>query len=154
MSVKRMATEKTTRRCEGCDESACAVGLRAAARVWRRYQRPTRHRTTMASSAAIENQAMLGWPCGMMIHAAKSGPDALPKLPPTWKTDCASPCWPPDTRRAMRDDSGWKIDDPVPTNAAATRRMPKFGAMARTRMPTNVKDIPAASEYGLGWRSV
>ena len=42
----------------------------------------------------------------MMIHAASSGPMALPALPPTWKIDCARPWRPPEARRAMREDSG------------------------------------------------
>ena len=45
------------------------------------------------------------------MNAASSGPSDDPKLPPVWKSDCANPCRPPDASRAMRDDSGWKIDD-------------------------------------------
>ena len=74
----------------------------------------------MPSSAARPNQATLRWPNGTITAAASSGPIALPVLPPTWNTDCASPCRPPDAMRAMRDDSGWKIAEPMPTNAAAT----------------------------------
>ena len=62
--------------------------------------------TTMAASAASENHAMLRCPRGSTMNAANSGPSAVPAFPPTWKSDCASPCWPPDARRATRDDSG------------------------------------------------
>ena len=66
------------------------------------------------------NQAMLRWPCGSTMKAASSGPIADPALPPTWKSDCAKPCRPPEAIRATRDDSGWKIDEPMPTQPTAT----------------------------------
>ena len=83
------------------------------------YQRPTCVSTMMANSATKANQTTPRWPSGTMMKAASSGPAAWPKLPPTWKIDCASPCRPPDAMRATRDPSGWKIDEPVPTIAAA-----------------------------------
>ena len=43
---------------------------------------------------------------GTTTNAASSGPIDEPRLPPTWNTDCASPCRPPDAMRATRDDSG------------------------------------------------
>ena len=64
---------------------------------------------------------MLRWPYGRTMKAASSGPIAEPALPPTWKNDWAKPCRPPEARRATRDDSGWKIDEPMPTHATATR---------------------------------
>jgi len=67
------------------------------------------------------NQAMLLCPRGTTTKAASSGPTADPELPPTWNSDCASPCRPPEAIRATRDDSGWNTDDPTPTSAAATR---------------------------------
>jgi hypothetical protein len=63
---------------------------------------------------------MLRWPKGTITAAASSGPSAVPVLPPTWNSDCAMPCLPPEAMRATREDSGWKIDEPVPTRAAAT----------------------------------
>jgi hypothetical protein len=84
------------------------------------YQRLTWDSSTMPSSAARPNQATLRCPKGTMTAAATNGPSALPVLPPTWNSDCASPCRPPDAMRATRDDSGWKIDEPVPTSAAAS----------------------------------
>ena len=45
----------------------------------------------MARKAIEENQAMLGWPNGTTISAASSGPIEVPKLPPSWNTDCAKP---------------------------------------------------------------
>src|ERR1700742_1578382 len=88
------------------------------------YQAPTHASTVMASSAASANQARLGCPRGMMIHAASRGPMAEPALPPTWNMDCASPCRPPDARRAMREDSGWKIAEPAPMSADDASTMP------------------------------
>ena len=52
---------------------------------------------------------------------------AEPVLPPTWKKDCAKPCRPPEARRAMREDSGWKTAEPMPTRDAAKRSQPKVG---------------------------
>ncbi|OIQ70008.1 hypothetical protein GALL_483860 [mine drainage metagenome] len=108
----------------------------------------------MASNATSENQAMLRWPCGSTIHAASSGPVAVPAFPPTWKIDCASPWRPPEAMRATRDDSGWKMEEPVPTIAAASSRMGKVGAIDRVSSPARVKPMPTASEYGLGCLSV
>ena len=71
---------------------------------------------------------------------------AVPVLPPTWNTDCAMPCWPPDARRAMRDDSGWNIADPVPTSAAASRIVAKSGAYASSSRPHSVEVMPKGSE--------
>ena len=53
----------------------------------------------------------------MTTAMASSGPKAWPALPPTWNTDWAMPKRPPDAERATREDSGWKIDDPVPRRA-------------------------------------
>ena len=75
----------------------------------------------MPSSAAQENQSTLPCPCGRTMKAASSGPIAEPRLPPTWNTDCARPCRPPEAMRATREDSGWKTDEPVPIIAAASR---------------------------------
>ncbi len=65
---------------------------------------------------------MLPWPRGMTMKAASSGPSDEPALPPTWNNDCASPCRPPEAMRAMRDDSGWNTDEPIPTSAAAEQQ--------------------------------
>src|SRR6202035_1687222 len=72
--------------------SGCA-SIGAAFRVVIRglYQRPIRHRMTIARKAIEENQAMLGCPNGTTIMAASSGPIEVPALPPTWNTDCAKP---------------------------------------------------------------
>ena len=45
----------------------------------------------MARKAIVENQAIEGWPNGTTISAASSGPIEVPKLPPSWNTDCAKP---------------------------------------------------------------
>ena len=78
----------------------------------------------MAIIARIENQAMLPRPSGTTIAAASSGPMAAPILPPTWKIDWAKPWRPPEARRARREDSGWKTEEPVPTSPAASRMTP------------------------------
>ena len=56
------------------------------------------------------------------MNAATSGPIAEPVLPPTWNSDCASPCRPPDAIRATREDSGWKTAEPRPTSPADSSR--------------------------------
>ncbi len=118
------------------------------------YQRLTCTSRQMPSSAARPNQATLRWPNGTMTAAASSGPIAVPVLPPTWNTDCAKPCWPPEARRATRDDSGWKIDEPMPTKAAASSTTAKLGANASSTNPDSVDAMPNGSEYGCGRRSV
>jgi hypothetical protein len=65
---------------------------------------------------------------GTITAAAISGPIAVPVLPPTWNTDCDSPWRPPEASRAMREDSGWKIAEPMPTSIAAARTRIKLGA--------------------------
>src|ERR1700709_2745777 len=110
--------------------------------------------TTMASSAAAENHAMLRCPCGITTKAASKGPRELPALPPTWNTAGASPCRPPDAMRATREDSGWKIDDPQPTSAAATSNTGKLPAIDINNKPHSVKPMPTGSEYGFGCLSV
>src|SRR5271169_1640900 len=69
------------------------------------YQPPTCHKTKAPSKAAIENQARLERPRGMIIQAASNGPVAVPVFPPTWKIDCARPYRPPEAIRATREDS-------------------------------------------------
>ena len=71
---------------------------------------------------------------------------AVPVLPPTWNTDCAKPCCPPEASRATRDDSGWKMADPMPTKAAASSTIPKLGANASSTIPTRVDTMPSGSE--------
>src|ERR1700674_1981249 len=61
---------------------------------------------TIPTKAATENQAMLDCPLGSTMKAASKGPSASPALPPTWKSDCAKPCCPPEAIRATREDSG------------------------------------------------
>ena len=55
------------------------------------YHTPTRASTNIASSAKSENHAIAPCPLGRMMNAASSGPIAPPRLPPTWKIDCARP---------------------------------------------------------------
>src|ERR1700704_6311439 len=130
------------------DERQAAGGLRFS------YHRPTRNSRTMAASASSEHQARLDWPRGTTKYAASSGPSDDPKLPPTWNSDCASPCCPPDAMRATRDDSGWNTADPTPIKPAATRIVPRFAADDRSRMPTKDTPMPITSEYGVDRRSV
>ena len=88
------------------------------------------------------------------MKAAKSGPVAEPALPPTWKIDCAKPCWPPEAMRATREDSGWKTDEPMPIMAAAARIMGKEEARDKTMSPMSVHPMPMLSEKGCGRLSV
>lgn len=57
---------------------------------------------------------------GAMIIAASNGPNELQKLAPTWNSDCARPCRPPEAMRATREYSGRNTEEPVPTSAAAS----------------------------------
>ena len=100
----------------------------------------------MPMRAVSPNQAMLPWPRGRTTKAASRGPIADPALPPTWKKDWAKPCRPPEAIRATRDDSGWKIDEPMPTHATAASTRPKVGAIDRSSRPTSVNVMPIASE--------
>ena len=118
------------------------------------YQPPTRQSTTIAISAARENQATLRCPRGSTTKAAASGPTAEPALPPTWKSDCASPCCPPEAIRATREDSGWKTALPNPTIPADSSTIGKLPAAESRMSPTRVNVIPAMSEYGRGRWSV
>ncbi len=108
----------------------------------------------MPAIAAPENQAALCWPRGTTTNAASSGPMADPVLPPTWNSDWANPCRPPDASRATRLDSGWKTAEPSPTIAAESSRTGKLHATESARMPTRLSPMPATSEYGFGWWSV
>src|SRR5664280_2505677 len=121
---------------------------------WRWYHAPTRSSTMMATSANPENHAMLRCPAGSTINAASKGPIDDPALPPTWNSDCASPCRPPEAMRATRDDSGWNTADPIPTSATAARTIAKLGADAIRISPTMVNVMPTGREYGVGRRSV
>src|SRR5260370_28459075 len=60
--------------------------------------------STMASSARNENHAMFA--CPLMNSNASKGPMAEPAFPPTWNSDWAMPCCPPEAMRATREDSG------------------------------------------------
>jgi hypothetical protein len=62
------------------------------------------------------------------------------------KTDCARPCRPPDESRATREDSGWKIDEPMPIIAAASSSIGKLPACDSITSPSIVKPMPIASE--------
>ena len=124
-------------------------GERARARnggCSRRYQLPTVTSTTIANSAAEENQAMLACPFGITISAARIGPIAEPTLPPTWNSDCARPCRPPEASRATREASGWNTAEPAPTIVAATSNGPYPSAAASNTSPIRVTPMPTASE--------
>ncbi len=108
----------------------------------------------MANAANSPNQATWAWPNGITMAAASSGPKALPALPPTWKVDCARPKRPPEASRAIREVSGWKVDEPMPTSAEASRIAGKLPTKASMRMPTSVHSEPAGNSQGFGWRSV
>src|SRR6185312_750896 len=83
-----------------------------------------------------------------------SGPIAPPALPPSWKTDCATPLFPPDARWASLDDLGWKMDEPTPMMATAMSTLTNVEAIESRITPQRVNVIPVISEYGLGLRSV
>ena len=72
------------------------------------------------------------------MNAASSGPSAEPALPPTWNSDCASPCRPPEARRATREASGWNTAEPMPTSAAARRSSGSWPPCDSRSSPTRV----------------
>ena len=96
--------------------------------------------------AARANQLIAPWPCGSTIAAAKSGPMALPPLPPTWKMDCARLLRPPDANWAAREASGWKTDEPRPTRPTERSISARVSLMESSRSPQRVKHIPVERE--------
>jgi hypothetical protein len=80
------------------------------------------------------------------MNAASSGPEAWPRLPPTWKSDCAKPYRPPAAMRATLDASGWNTDEPIPIKAAEIRIIPYDVAWLIMRRPVSVKPMPITSE--------
>src|SRR5690606_30523681 len=88
-----------------------------------RYQRLTRCNRTIAAPASSENHSTCSCPRGMTMTAASSGPSAVPKLPPTWNSDWAKPCLPPEARRASRDASGWNTAEPNPRSEEHTSEL-------------------------------
>ena len=54
----------------------------------------------------------------------------------------------------MRDDSGWKTEEPTPTRPAARRIVASVPATDNSIKPTRENAMPPTSEYGIGRRSV
>jgi hypothetical protein len=107
--VRVSSTAIATRTPAGDTAGACSAWLvRDAARRMRlrSYQLPTLASRIMPSRARTENHATLAWPRGRTMRAASNGPIAEPTPPPTWNSDCARPCRPPEANRAMRAASG------------------------------------------------
>ena len=73
-----------------------------------------------AITAAMTKNNMYFWELGTTIKATNKGASAVPKLPPTWKIDCAKPLFPPEAKLEIRADSGWKIAEPVPIRTTET----------------------------------
>ena len=109
----------------GSGRARLCTGRLMVERRCRTYQVLTQESTKKPVIATIENQPRLAWPNGMTMKAASSGPMALPALPPTWNSDCARPWRPPEASRATREDSGWKIAEPMPIRLAAKSSIPK-----------------------------
>ena len=118
------------------------------------YQRRSIRVTPKKNSAATPNQATWVCPNGITMAAASNGPKAEPALPPTWNVDCANPKRPPEANRAMRDVSGWKVEEPIPTSAEASRIMGKLPTNASMTIPTSVHRVPSGSRFGVGRLSV
>src|SRR5713226_3867190 len=96
-----------------CSGESCIDASRSGSAVldfdWRDLcclvQVPMFASKTIPKKARNENHARLDCPL-VSTKAARSGPSAEPALPPTWKSDCAMPCCPPEAMRATREDSG------------------------------------------------
>ena len=84
-------------------------------------------------------------PVGATKTAASNGPNDPPKFPPTWNNDCANPRFPPDASEVNREASGWKTDEPIPTNATEQRTNGSVLAKAKLNNPTSVKLILSAT---------
>jgi hypothetical protein len=98
----------------------------------------------MPTRATAANHSIEICPRCMTTKAAARGPRAEPALPPTWNSDCAKPGRIPAARRAIRDASGWKIDEPSPISATDRSTTPKLSARASSTSPLPVEAIPAA----------
>src|ERR1700681_2825796 len=120
MSAARIAIDQPTRRLDTWvrppGELLDDVPDVADRRI--RYHPPIFHRIIIPRRASSAHHPMLDWPRGTTRNAARSGPNDDPTFPPTWKSDCARPCRPPEAILATRDDSGCNTDDPIPTRAA------------------------------------
>ena len=85
--------------------------------------------------------------------ATSSGPTDVPRLPPTWKMDCAMPLRPCDASDVMREASGCSVAEPMPTMATATNTAPSDPAKANSTMPVAVQHMPAGRLRTNGRRS-
>ncbi|MNH18724.1 hypothetical protein D3C81_531760 [compost metagenome] len=54
----------------------------------------------------------------------------------------------------MREVSGWNVEEPIPTSAAASRIIGKLPTYASMTIPTSVHRVPSGSRFGIGLRSV
>ena len=89
------------------------------------------------------------------MKAASSGPSAEPGVAADLEQRLREPVLAAGGERAMRDDSGWKTDEPTPISAAAASTDPESSAaIDSSSRPHSVKLMPMASEYGVGRRSV
>ena len=96
------------------------------------------------------------WCCerGTTMNATNKGPIAVPAFPPSWKIDCAKPLFPPEAKNEILDDSGWNMEEPIPTKTTATITILKLDAYANVTIPANVNSIPNICPKGFGCLSV
>ena len=121
VSAIRIAIERPTLPCVASTIAALGAGLALQLEgvAVPKHQMPDN--STMATRAAMENQAMLCCPKGSTMNAAKSGPSAVEiaaDLKHRLRHAVAS------TREGepgdARGDSGWNTEEPMPMWAAAS----------------------------------
>ena len=77
------------------------------------------------------------------MKATSKGPTDVPKFPPTWKMDWAKPRRPWLASDVMREASGWRVDEPMPTRNTAINTAVNDMEYAKRMIPAAVKTIPS-----------
>ena len=106
--------------------------------------------TKIAATAKIMNSAMWCLPYGATSSATSNGPNEPPRLPPTWKSDCANPRLPPEAKKVMRDASGCNTEEPMPTTKTEAKSQYRLVANDKFRIPASVKHIPNGNDQAMG----
>ena len=103
---------------------------------------PNRDHHHNRSKSQDRKQGDMPPPVGGDKNGCKQRSQRSSQVPPTWNNDCANPRFPPDASEVNREASGWKTDEPIPTNATEQRTNGSVLAKAKLNNPTSVKLIP------------